>query len=68
MPKYWVKNYFAHGSFPKVRQKQKTERKRRAKVGNNNGQLRIAMPPRVTHAKPPWPKFSFPGKLLYWGI
>ena len=41
MPKYWVKNYFAHGSFPKVGQKQKTEKKR-AKVGNNNGQLRIA--------------------------
>ena len=38
-------------------QKQKTERKgrkkeRRAKVGNNNGQLRIATPPRVAHAKP----------------
>ena len=26
MPKYWVKNYFAHGSFPEVGQKQKTER------------------------------------------
>ena len=25
MPKYWVKNYFAHGRFPKVGQKQKTE-------------------------------------------
>ena len=25
MPKYWVKNYFAHGSFPEVGQKQKTE-------------------------------------------
>ena len=24
MPKYWVKNYFAHGSFPEVGQKQKT--------------------------------------------
>ena len=29
MPKYWVKNYFAHGSFPKVGQKQKTERERK---------------------------------------
>ena len=27
MPKYWVKNYFAHGSFPKVGQKEKTEKK-----------------------------------------
>ena len=24
--KYWVKNYFAHGSFPEVGQKQKTEK------------------------------------------
>ena len=39
MPKYWVKNYFAHGRFPEVGQKQKTEEKERgAKVGDNNGQ------------------------------
>ena len=42
MPKYWGKNYFAHGSFPEMGQKQKTERKKRkrerAKVGENNGQ------------------------------
>ena len=44
MPKYWVKNYFAHGRFPKVGKKQKTEKKekrereRGAKVGENNGQ------------------------------
>ena len=25
MPKYWVKNYFTHGKFPEVGQKQKTE-------------------------------------------
>ena len=41
-------------------QKQKTEKKRerekeRTKVGNNNGQLRIATPPHVAHAKPPGP-------------
>ena len=44
MPKYCVKNYFAHGSFPEVGQKQKTEKKERKKmeVGNNNGQLCIA--------------------------
>ena len=42
-------------------QKQKTERekerreKERPKVGNNNGRLQIATPPRVAHAKPPGP-------------
>ena len=40
MPKYWVKNYFAHGRFPEVGQKQKTEKKKK-KVGENNGQLRF---------------------------
>ena len=41
MPKYWGKQIFAHGSFPEVGQKQKTEKeeRRRPKVGNNNGQL-----------------------------
>ena len=29
MPKYWVKNYFAHGRFPEVDQKQKTEKKKK---------------------------------------
>ena len=45
MPKYWVKNYFAHGRFPEVGQKQKTEGKKkeerkreRLNDGNNNGQ------------------------------
>ena len=28
MPKYWGKQIFTHGSFPEVRQKQKTEKKR----------------------------------------
>ena len=55
MPKYWVENYFAHGSFPEVGQKQKTERKKkkwreRLNDGDNNGQ--------ATHGarKPPGPK------------
>ena len=53
MPKYWGGNNFAHGSFPEVGQKQKTEKERkreRAKVGGNNGQ--------ATHGarKPPGPK------------
>ena len=44
MPKYWVKNYFAHGSVPEVGQKQKTEKKKkeeeeeRLNDGDNNGQ------------------------------
>ena len=44
MPKYWGKQIFSLGSFPEVGQKQKTEKreKERLKVGNNNGQLRIA--------------------------
>ena len=63
MPKYWGKQIFTHGRFPEVGQKQKTEKKKREKeierlkVGNNNGQLCIATPPRVAHAKPPGPIF-----------
>ena len=46
MPKYWVTNYFAHGRFPEVGQKQKTEKKERKRErkkerlnnGDNNGQ------------------------------
>ena len=60
MPKYWGKQIFTHGRFPEVGQKQKTEREKerreRLNDGNNNGQLRIAMPPWVVHAKPPGPK------------
>ena len=52
MPKYWGKQIFAHGRFPEVGRKQKTEEKRRERErerererlnnGDNNGQLRIA--------------------------
>ena len=40
MPKYWMKNYFTHGRFPEVGQKQKTEGKieERLNDGKNNGQ------------------------------
>ena len=44
MPKYWGKQIFSLGSFPEVGQKQKTEKKERLKVGNNNGRLCIANP------------------------
>ena len=54
MPKYWGNQLFTQRSFPEVGQKQKTEIKRNKKEeslndGNNNGQLRIATPPRVAH-------------------
>ena len=58
MPKYLVNNYFTHGSFPKVGQKQKTEKKKeeeeeeeeRLNDGDNNGQATNG-----AH-KPPGPK------------
>ena len=39
MPKYWGKNYFAHGSFPKwVKSKKRREKKKeRLNDGENNG-------------------------------
>ena len=46
MPKYWGKQIFAHGSFPEVGQKQKTEEKKEEKKkerlnnDNNNGQAK----------------------------
>ena len=33
----------------------KKKRRVRINYGNNNGQLRIASPPRVAHGKPPGP-------------
>ena len=42
MPKYWGKQIFAHGRFPEMGKKQKTEERERKKErlndGNNNGQ------------------------------
>ena len=43
MPKYWVKNYFALGSFPKwvkskKRRKKKERKKERLNNRDNNGQ------------------------------
>ena len=37
-----------------------TKNQKRLNFGNNNGQLRIATPPRVAHAKPPGPKYFAP--------
>ena len=38
MPKYWGKQIFAHGRFPEVGQKQKTEEKERKRERLNNGE------------------------------
>ena len=58
MPKYWGKQIFAHGRFPEVGQKQKTETKvRRMKVGNNNGQLRIMNATSCGDCKAVWANF-----------
>ena len=55
MPKYWGKQIFAHGRFPKVGRKQKTERKR-LNDGNNSSQLRMAHASTHGARKPPGPK------------
>ena len=59
MPKYWVKNYFAHGKFPEVGQKQKTERKKEEEERLNDGDkmARLRMAQGSTHGarKPPGP-------------
>ena len=54
----WAKIISHTGVSPKwVKSKRRRKReKERLNDGNNNGQLRIATPPRVAHAKPPGPK------------
>ena len=57
MPKYWVKNYFAHGRFPEVGQKQKTEKEReRAKVDEKNGQAMHAVRNHAWRTQAAWAK------------
>ena len=63
MPKYRGKQIISFGRFPEVRQKQKTEKKEKSNDGNNNGQERIATPPRVAHVKPPWPIRGIPEEI-----
>ena len=69
MPNYWGKQIFTRGSFrrngskakrkrEREREREEREKRERDKVENNIGQLRIATPPRVAHAKPPWPLFN----------
>ena len=45
MPKYWGKQIFTHGSFPKwVKSRRRREKRKEERLndGNNNGQLLIA--------------------------
>ena len=61
MPKYWMKNYFAHGRFPEVGQKQKTEkreRERERKLVKTMAKLGIAHASTHGARKPPGPKKS----------
>ena len=44
MPKYWVTNYFAHGSFPEVGQKQKTEKKRKKEKKKEKKSIKPKIP------------------------
>ena len=57
MPKYWVKNYFAHGSFPEVGQKQKTEKKEEEDWTMVITMAKLRMAHASTHGarKPPGP-------------
>ena len=56
----YLKFYFAHGSFPEVGQKQKTEKKkeRKAKVGHNNGQATHGARKHAWRTKAAWAKNS----------
>ena len=63
MPKYCVKNYFAHGRFPEVGQKQKTEKERkrerekeRLNNGDNNGQAMHGARKRAWRTQAAWAK------------
>ena len=52
--------------FPRSGSKAKGgEKERGKKVGNNNGQLPIATPPRVAHAKLPGPKLCVDNGQLH---
>ena len=62
MPKYWGKQIFAHGRFPEVGQKQKTEEKKEEqKLVITMAKLRMAHASTLAASKPPWPKSAFYG-------
>ena len=65
MLNYWGGNYFAHGRFPEVGQKQKTEKERkkerkkeRAKVGENNGQATHGARKHAWRTQAAWANFQ----------
>ena len=69
MPKYWVKNYFAHGRFPEGGQKQKTEKKKKERKerkkerlndGNNNGQATHVACKHAWRTQAAWAKIISP--------
>ena len=71
MPKYWVKNYFAHGRFPEVGQKQKTEEKEeeeRLNDGDNNGQATHGARKHAWRTQAAWAKKenSVTNIFIYW--
>ena len=54
----------AKGVSPKwVKSRRRRRKRKKKKGGENNGQLRIATPPRVVHAKPPGPKYDLDKQL-----
>ena len=60
MPKYWGKQIFAHGRFPEVGQKQKTEKKEKErKLVITIAKLRMAHASTHGARKPPGPKLLF---------
>ena len=63
MSKYWGKQIFAHGRFPEVGQKQKTEKKResekeRLNNGNYNGQATNGTRKHAWRTQTTWANFS----------
>ena len=56
MPKYWGKQIFSHGSFPKVGEKQKTWKRKKEKESRwKQWPASLRPPPRVAHASTPGP-------------
>ena len=70
MPKYWGKQIFAHGRFPEVGQKQKTEERRRERErerlnnGENNGQATHGARKHAWRTQAAWAKSSAYNALM----
>ena len=61
MPKYLGGNYYAHGRFPEVGQKQKTKKKEEERLndGKNNGQATNGACKHGWHTQAAWAKINF---------